>query len=249
MRLFVNMLLEWQNDTEDLNIERILWIDPSYTDTVTIRLQDPKAIPIQQKCQELEEAISAQKARILEVDPYGSLLKIENTITEKHKSYRDKAWAIIEPLVESKEQSTLFSHRRGSLIEARANEVGCTKKTIYKHLRRFWQGGQTRNTLLPSFGKCGAPGKQRRSGTNKRGRPSKISKITQLPTGVNIDDNTREKFKRGIQNFYETPQESTLQRAFQKTLEKYFNKGFEMSPEGALIPCLPPACELPTLTA
>ena len=99
MKLFVNMLLEWQNDTADLNIERILWIDPSYTVAVTIRLQDPKALPIRQKCQELEEAISAQQARILEVDPYGSLLKTENTITEKHKSYRDKAWEIIEPLI------------------------------------------------------------------------------------------------------------------------------------------------------
>ncbi|MBW4485317.1 MAG: transposase family protein [Tildeniella torsiva UHER 1998/13D] len=246
MNLFVNMLLEWQNDTENFNIERILWIDPSYTDAVTIRLQDPKALPIWQKCKELEEAISAQQARILEVDPYGSLLKTENTITEKHKSYRDKAWTIIEPLIESKEQSTLFSHERGSLIEARTKEVRCTKKTIYKHLRRFWQGGQTRNTLLPSFDKCGAPGKQRRSGTNKRGRPSKITKITQLPTGINIDDNIRAKFSRGIQNFFENPQGLTLQGAFQKTLEKYFNKGYELSPEGALIPCLPPAHELPT---
>jgi hypothetical protein len=246
MKLFVNMLLEWQNDTEDLNIERILWIDLSYTDAATIRLQNPKALPIWQKCQELEEAILAQKVRILEVDPYSSLLKPENIIPEKHKNYRDKAWAIIEPLVEDKDQSILFSYGRGRLIDARANDAGCTKITLYKYLRRFWQGGQTRNALLPSFSKCGAPGKQRRSGTNKRGRPSKISKITQLPTGVNIDDNIRARFSKGIQNFYENSQGRTLQGAFQKTLEKYFNKGFEMSPEGALIPCLPPACELPT---
>jgi putative transposase len=246
MNLCVNMLLEWQSDDETVHIDRVLWIDPSYTDVATIKILDPKALPFWQKARDLEEAIAAQKAISLEIDPYASLQKPENTILERHKERRDKAWDIIAPLVEDESQSILFSHCRGKLINARIEEVTCTKMTLYKYLRRYWQGGQTRNALLPSFNKCGAPGKQRRSSSKKRGRPSKLSKVMELPTGINVDDEVRRKFSRGIQQFYENSQGLTLKDAFQKTLEKYFHKGYEFSPDEVLVPCLPPAHELPT---
>jgi len=246
MRLFVNMLLEWQSDTEASRIERLLWIDPSYTDVATIELLNPKALPVWQKCQELEEAIANQQAQVLEIDPYASLLKPEDTIPERHRERRDQAWEIIAPLVEDNDGHIFFSHGRGTLLNAWVEKTGCTKMTLYKYLRRYWQGGQTRNALLPLFDKCGAPGKERQSQGKKRGRPSKISQVTHIPVGVNIDDKMREKFRQGVRKFYENAQGRTLQAAFQKTLEKYFHKGYTLSSDGALIPCLPPAHELPT---
>lgn len=246
MKLFVNMLLEWQSDTETPQIERLLWIDSSYTDVATIELLNPKALPVWKKCKELEEALVTQQARVLEIDPYAFLLKPEDTIPEKHRERRDLAWETIAPLVKDNDGRIFFSHGRGSLLNAWVEKTGCTKMTLYKYLRRYWQGGQTRNALLPLFDKCGAPGKERQSREKKRGRPNKISKITQMPAGVNVDDNIREKFNRGIRQFYENAQGRTLQDAYQKTLEKYFHKGYTLSSDGVLIPCLPPAQELPT---
>ncbi|MBW4522821.1 MAG: transposase family protein [Scytolyngbya sp. HA4215-MV1] len=246
MKLFVNMLLEWQSETEASRIERLLWVDSSYTDVATIELLNPKALPIWQKCKELEEAISSQQAQVLEVDPYASLLKPEDTIPKKHRERRDQAWEVIAPLVEGKDGRIFFSHGRGALLNAWVEKTGCTKMTLYKYLRRYWQGGQVRNALLPLFDKCGAPGKERKSREKKRGRPNKISKITQIPVGVNVDDKIREKFNRGVRQFYENGQGRTLQDAFQKTLEKHFHKGYTLSSNGALVPCLPPAHELPT---
>ncbi|MBW4540402.1 MAG: DDE-type integrase/transposase/recombinase [Myxacorys chilensis ATA2-1-KO14] len=246
MKLFVNMLLEWQSDTEASRIERLLWIDPSYTDVATIELLNPKALPVWQKCKDLEEALAARQAHVLEIDPYASLLKPEDTIPAKHRERRDQAWEIIAPLVENKDGRIFFSHGRGALLNAWAEKTGCTKMTLYRYLRRYWQGGQTRNALLPLFSKCGAPGKERQSHGKKRGRPSRISTVTQMPVGVNVDDKVREKFSRGIRQFYENAQGRTLQDAFQKTLEKYFHKGYTLSPDEVLIPCLPPAHELPT---
>jgi putative transposase len=246
MKLFVNMLLEWQSDTESSRIERLLWIDPSYTDVATIELLNSSALPVWRKCQELEEAIATQQAYVLEIDPYASLLKPEDTILEKHRERRDQAWEIIAPLVEDRDGRIFFSHGRGALLNTWAEKTDCTKMTLYKYLRRYWQGGQTRNALLPLFNNCGAPGKERQSRGKKRGRPSKISQLTQLPVGVNVDDKIREKFSRGIRQFYENAEGRTLQDAFQKTLEKFFHKGYTLSPDEALIPCLPPAHELPT---
>ena len=246
MKLFVNMIVEWLSDNETRRIDRLLWIDPSYTDVVTIELLNPKALPVFQKCKELEDALAALQARILEIDPYASLLQPEDIIPEKHRERRDRAWNVIAELVEDKDGRIFFSRGRGTLMNTWVEKTGCTKMTLYKYLRRYWQGGQTRNSLLPLFDKCGAPGKGRQSQGKKRGRPSRISKVTQIPVGVNVDDKVREKFRRGIRQFYENAQELTLQDAFQKTLEQYFNKGYDFGPDESLIPCLPPAQELPT---
>ncbi|MCY7323292.1 MAG: hypothetical protein LH660_16185, partial [Phormidesmis sp. CAN_BIN36] len=116
MRLFVNMLLERQSDTEVLRIERLLWIDPSYTDVATIELLNPKALPVWQKCKELEEAIDTPQAYVLGIDPYASLLKPEDTIPERHRERRDQAWEIIAPLVQDKGGHIFFSHGRGTLL-------------------------------------------------------------------------------------------------------------------------------------
>ena len=45
MSLCLNMLLEWQRDEADTRIERLLWLDPSGTDVVTIEINNRKALP------------------------------------------------------------------------------------------------------------------------------------------------------------------------------------------------------------
>ncbi|MGV0107582.1 Mu transposase C-terminal domain-containing protein [Nostoc sp. DSM 114160] len=245
MSLLVNMLLEWQDTKTDIEIERVLWIDPSGTDVVTIEINNSKALPKWQKCKDLEVAIASQEIYILKIDPYAGLLRPENAISENHCKRRDRAWEVIGPLVEGDIELIFNPRDRGQIIEATVKRTGCIKKTIYNYLRRYWQGGQTKNALLPLFDRCGAKGKERKPSNCKRGRPSKLSKVTEIPIGVNVDDKIRKKFYRGIASFYKNRQERTLKDAFQKTLDKHFHVGYEMK-NGALVPILPPARELPT---
>lgn len=245
MNLYVNMLLEWQNTNTEIYIERVLWIDPSGTDVVTIEISNSKALPKWQKSKELETAIASQEVRILKIDPYAGLLRPENTISENHYKRRNRAWEVIAPLVEGDIELIFNARDRGQLIEATVERTGCIKKTIYNYLRRYWQGGQTKNALLPLFDRCGAKGKERKVSNCKRGRPSKLSKVTDIPLGINVNDDIRKYFSRGIALFYETRQGRTLKDAFQKTLEKFFHQGYEMQ-NGVLVPVLPPAGELPT---
>ncbi|MBN3879590.1 MULTISPECIES: Mu transposase C-terminal domain-containing protein [unclassified Nostoc] len=244
MSLFVNMLLEWQNSTNEPHIERVLWIDPSGTDVVTIEIINRKSLPIWQKCKEIETAILAQEVHILTVDPYGIMLRPESVIPENHQKHRDQAWEVIASLVESE---NLFNPRdRGPLVEAAVKRTGRTKATIYSYLRRYWQAGQTKNALLPLFDKRGGKGKERKNGDIKRGRPSKLSKAIELPLGVNIDFRIKEKFRRGIKDFYKDQQGITLKDAFQLTLEKHLHIGYEIGENGKLIPVLPPENQQPT---
>jgi len=246
MKLFINMLIEWHGSTEP-QVERVLWIDSSGTDVATIDIINPNALPVFRKYVEIEAAIASGDLQVLEVDPYAALLRAENDIQEKHRQKRDAAWEVIAPLVEDPTGQIFYSHGRGALLNAHEEKTGWTKKTIYKFLRRYWQGGQTKNALLPLYDKCGGRGKERQSSTGrKRGRPSRLTKATNLPTGINVDAAVREKFSRGIRLFYETAEQRTLQDAYQKTLEKFFHKGYDKLPDGTLVPFLPPADELPS---
>jgi putative transposase len=243
MRLCKNLLLEYF-DGKCNRIERVLWLNQENLDVVTIELNNSTALPVWQKCLELETALTSGAINILDVDPYTSLLRKEDEIDEKHKTYRDQAWEVIAPLVETGEQIFLRSYR-GPLIADAAKQTGRTIPVIYKYLRRYWVGGQVKNALLPHFDNCGGEGKLHGSARAKRGRPHKQSLLESEPIGVNIDSTIRESFRRGIKLFYETRTARTLKEAFQLTLEKFFHRGYELRGD-VLVPILPPAAELPT---
>jgi hypothetical protein len=191
----------------------------------------------------LENVIGNQEARFLEVDPYAELLRPENTIPEHYRQHRDDAWDVIESIVKSE---NVFDPRvRGPLVEKAVKRSGCSKATIYSYLRRYWQGGQTKNALLPLFDKRGGKGKERKSDGQKRGRPSKLSQVTKTTLGVNVNAAIKKKFLRGIKTFYENQNGRTLKDTYQLTLERFFHKGYETR-DGVLVPVLPPATELPS---
>lgn len=245
MNLYLNMLIEWQSEEAKTRIERVLLLDPSGTDLVTIEINNPKALPIWQKSKELKAALRSKEVRILEVDPYAALLRPESAIPESHRNHRDRAWEVIAPLVEGESEKVFNPSDRGPLVEAAVERTGHSKATIYSYLRRYWQAGKTKNALLPLFDKRGGRGKQRQSHGRKRGRPSKLAKAIEIPLGVNVDDEIRQSFRRGLKLFYENQKGRTLKDTYQLTLEKFFHKGYEMQ-DGVQVPVLPPASELPT---
>jgi hypothetical protein len=62
------------------------------------------------------------------------------------------------------------------------------------------------NALLPEFDHCGIPGKKRMCNNLhalKKGRASKVERLTGDSTRMKIDDTTKEYFRRGIKLFYE----------------------------------------------
>lgn len=245
-RIFVNMLIEWQGPDDGMRIERVLWANPSGEHIVTIDIQNERALPSWQKYEAIELALASHQAGVLEIDPYAKLHRPEDTIPPSHRKHRDKAWAVIEPLVEDRSGKIFVRAERGLLVEAAVKRAKLTKTTIYKYLRRYWQGGQTKNALLPYFDQCGDKGRERKSGDRKRGRPSDLARTTYQPTGVNVTADIQEYFRRGIKLFYENRKGRRLSEAFQLTLERFFNQGYELR-DGVFVPILPLAEERPTL--
>jgi hypothetical protein len=245
MNLFINMLIEWRQDADEAQIERVLWIAPTAREVVTIDIADDHALPKWHNYADIEAALVTKRAHVLELDPYAKFLCPEETISEDDRKRRDEAWSFIAPLAQKPRGEIFVPGKRGPLVAAVAKRTGRAKRLIYGYLRRYWQGGQTKNALLPHFDQCGGRGKERSSSECKRGRPSAIGKAQGQPTGVNVDVAMREHFRRGISTFYESREKRPLTAAYQFTLERYFHKGYELR-DGVLVPILPPANELPT---
>lgn len=240
LTLVVNMLLEWETG----DVERVLWIDPLGNDVVMIQVDDAAAWPTIHAWAMLQDALEKQTVWTTHGDQYAVPSQSEEDIPVKHRQRRDQAWHIIQPLIAAG-KDIFIAEKRGPLVATVAEQAGKTKTTVYGYLRRYWQGGQTRNALLPRYHNCGAPDQIRPDTERKRGRPSDLERAIGVRMGVNVDDQIRDYFRAGIRQFYETRQARSLKEAYQLTLEKFFHRGYEWQ-DGVAIPILPPAEELPT---
>lgn len=255
--LCVNMLIEWlppmaaTPPEPKARLERVLWLAPSGREVVMFDVQDEQVWPIWRERAEVERAIQADEARILTADPYARLLLPDDELVVKHQAHRDMIWSIIRPLVETEggqpRLEIFLPLERGRLIAARVDETGRSRRLIYRDLRRYWRGGQSKNGLLPHFDRCGGQGREHQSGQYKRGRPTNLAQVTNQVQGINADETVRQRFRRGIKLFYENGTGRPLSQAFDLTLKKFFNQGYELH-NGLLLPVMPPASELPTLT-
>lgn len=132
---------------------------------------------------------------------------------------------------------------RGPAVAQIVRSQSLTKKTVYKYLRRFWQGGCTKNALLPRFLHCGGRNKPKVASDSKRGRPRRHAHETNGARGINADEDVKRKFQLGFKKYYL----GNLTDAYRKTLSAYFNIGYRLE-NGVLVPVLPDESELPSFS-
>ncbi|HEX7997918.1 MAG TPA: hypothetical protein VF528_05965 [Pyrinomonadaceae bacterium] len=264
VNLLLNMVVDWTGEKLP-RVERVIWIDRGNS-CALIRLNGGKqgkrvkALPYLMSTSDLKEAISSGEARIVD-DPYKTPKLQEHEIPANHKLIRDEAWEVIEPLVKIKEIWRLFDPRtRGPLVARREQELQKnedknkrrTKKIIYRYLQRYWQGGQTKNALLPFYENSGARGVPRHEKANeykKLGRKKNRTKADpeQKDLGVNIDERSHRYILLGAKMFYERSHPKlTLKQAYEETLKRFFNIGYGL-PRAPWAPIPPDADEAPSL--
>jgi putative transposase len=274
--LYVNMLLEYRFEDGKKLTERILWIDHQGNSCVTIDInrKNKHALPTWKTYEEIESALETGNASITTTDPWAVLLLPNYELSEERRKMRqdrrDRAWEAIKPLVQENNDRLFDPRQRGPLITAQAkgkkkqekNDLGENKQEdeqgkkeerkgfIYDALRRYWQGGQTKNALLPFYDECGVKEGEQREGKGKKlGRPSAIARREETPAGVILTDDVRSKLLRGYKEFYVSGKEKMLSKAHQRTLERYFSIRVDErdGPNGKVdVPILLPANQLPS---
>ncbi len=239
--IFENMVLEWYSEESDSRyIERILWLSPNRELVFSIEMDNEKALPIMKTYTECMAGLDAKLCK--QIDWINDSVPLtEDTLEEEHVQLREKAWEAIKDIVMA-EPDCFDSKLRGVLVREAQSKTGLHKSTIYRYIRRYWQGGKIKNALLPFYNNCGKPGADRGTSEKKRGRPRKLENE---PVGINIDEDVRQLFRSGIRLFYNSKDKAPLTRVYQKTLEKFFVTGYRQDGQ-AMIPILPPDDKLPT---
>lgn len=249
MGLTVNQLIQRTVEGEDgsdvFTVERILHIDESGTDVATIDVDDPWAEPVWCRREEIEAALEAKEVILLQADhrapPPFSESDLKSPKYAKTKEKRDKAMAVISFLFEGENSlRMLFPHERASLVADAVTRFRLYRKTVYRYVRRWWQGGQTPNAVLGRYHRSGGPGKSRNPGKEKRGRKSLIKKRLKIDTGGNMTEEWLEIIKKGGDYYYKHRRIKSFTAAYKATLARFCNKGF-MPPDekGVREPILP----------
>ncbi len=213
MNFFINEILQ---DVTNDKISRILWIDDNNTIAYIIDLNDDKALPVKRMILEIREEIVTGSLIKLKEDPF-----IVNTIeeyTQKHIDSRDQAWQIIKEMVLD-EPGIYEKNIRATYIKKTRETYGVSYPTVRKYLCKYWQRGKTINALLPDYQNSGAKGKERTSGTKKRGRPPKYA-----ATGVNVDEKTKKLFRVALEKYYLTSKENRLTDAYKMMVKEFYAK-------------------------
>lgn len=242
----VNMIVEWlETDIDSPLKERVLWIDPCGDAVYVIDINNATSLPILRTRLEIETALNDETAIRLAIDPFTRLVAPVN-VPIKHLEVRDRSWEKISRLVTQEPQIYLEEWRK-RLILCDPIASQASLDLVYGYLRKFWKRGMSKNALLPDYGNCGAPGKERGiKGGRKRGRKPKVILIAPEMVGVNVDDDIRRIFNIAFKRYYESKERSSLKRAFERMIANHFNLGRVL--QGNIeIPIMPEAHMVPTL--
>ncbi|NHN35325.1 hypothetical protein [Paenibacillus agricola] len=183
--LYENIVVEWKlSDSEDRYIERVLWISPSNDVIYSIAMDDDKAFPIMKPYYEYKDGFESNLCKQVEwINENIPLIDSEDD--SEHLTIRDKSWDAIKDIVLD-EPRCFEKGFRGSRVREALERIEIHKSTIYRYLRRYWQGGKLKNALLPHFNNCGSYGNDRIPKDTKRGRPRKFEDdiISVSPIGI-----------------------------------------------------------------
>ena len=220
MQLTVNMLIQFMGeDGSPDHIERILWTDGLQKEVVTIEIFGRTSLPKFRQVDDLLTLVSLGQVIAMSDDPHMKLIT-ENSITEKERTIRDKAWEIIQVVTGTKNQPNVFyASHRAELIRKASKLFGVSEKTIRSYLRRFWQRGQHKNALVPDY-RAGAMNRSSILIGRKRGRPRKFAEI--VGNGINVDETTKRIFRVALNRFY-YGQGLSLTRSYELMRREYYS--------------------------
>ncbi|WP_167998815.1 Mu transposase C-terminal domain-containing protein [Desulfitobacterium metallireducens] len=235
--IFVNSIIEWQDDNRNITVERILWVSPNCSQLVIIDISDLSHLPEFREYKEIEAALEHGIARKLSIDPYSNFMRPVENISENSLKNRDKAWNIISNIVEI-EPDIYDERRRGKLIDEVCRKFGIHKKMVYRYLKRYWVRGKTKNALLPNYSNCGAPGKEKNLSSVKLGRPRKVTREDPALTGINVNEIDKKNIRIAIKQWYLNTDQNSMAFAYKQMLENHYNSSVYFK-NGVPIPILP----------
>lgn len=238
----VNTLIRWNSQDEQSCIGRILWIG-NQEDRVYIINVKSNSLPYPKNLSEIKDGIKNGIIKIEEIDNFIRIIN-EEDIKESDRQKREKAWMIINSIVD-REPQIYIPKQRKELVTNVSSKNRVSEKTVLNYLFRYWARGKTKNGLLPDYYLCGGKGKEKTVGSKKIGRPRKHIEV--LGQGVNVNEEIKKTFKIALNKYYYTSAKNSLATAYELMLKDFFVENYKIQ-NGLKMPILKPSSEVPTLT-
>jgi putative transposase len=232
--LATNMLIETiPPDGGDPIVERIVWISADHTFCYAIDMDGPGKL---KKCQcaEIYDDIAEGIRIILTEDHYApSYMILETDLSDSQRKYIQSVWPEIRKIVDAGEVA--FDKIKLARLLAQSSEG---KKKLRRALLAYWRSGQMRSAIPPRY--------DRRGGVGKRRRNSPSSSKAAPPRFCSVTPDVLALMQRGYNEFYVKGRATSVRHAWQETIEKYFNNGFDIQSDGVKKPILKPVNEYPS---
>lgn len=237
MKFMENMLFKYG----DGKVIRILYINRVSSIIYVIDMASNRwAYPL--KMDELRHFQEQSEIILLEEDIYCRIV-IEEDLSDAEKRKREHAWGIVKYILDNvvTEEHLYLSKYREPAIKEAMQMFKLSYNGVKNLLTRYWHGAQTKDSLIPSYHRCGAKRRDRISGNHKRGRP----RSGERGIGINVDDKMKKIFKQALNRYYYSERNNSLKITYELMLRDSFVKD-EVEQNGVKLPVLMDKSQLPT---
>lgn len=202
---------------------RVLKFLPNYT--VWISINNKNALPELILSTELKTLSNNQDISLV-TDPYEYLKYINLDKNSIQIKKRDENFLIIEDLINDEEVLINPKIRTAKIKSTHLNKNVSLNK-IFRLLRRYWQRGQTINTLIPDYENSGGKGQRRSLSDKKIGRP----RVYESSEGTNVTQQVELYFSQIIENYLFPIKKQSIQEAYLR-FKNLFSKTFPQIQSG-----------------
>lgn len=218
-----NVVFSSNNIIEEVytgDIERIVWIDYVNMYCFTINMDTTKFRINKREIKDLEEKV-ANKIIKKHLDTK-HIMRTDKTMSSSEKERMEYAKKVIDFIFKNCKEPYIYDRNlRGKIVKKTVEKFKVEKKTIYKYLRKYLQGGKTLFSLLPDYYNCGGRNKFKRLGDKKIGRPSYRSEVCNQ--GINVDDKIKKIFLRVINKYYQNKKKTPLSEVYRIMIQEYYS--------------------------
>lgn len=204
------------------DIERVLWIDAEQKNCYCIQMNVNQLRVSVRKLEDIYMDLEHKDYIILNDDFYE--ISREDNLIQNRKNNLDKIYNIISEIDNDENIPLCFMKKyRGKLIKNTMQKYNISEKCIYKYLRKYWQGGRTKDALLDDYNNCGQCKDKKYK--KKPGRRSLATKVSKDNIGIIVDDEVKKMFKDGIEKYYRYGDKISLAKTFRNIIrDNYIDK-------------------------
>lgn len=161
------------------------------------------------------------------------LLLSDTELSLANKELRDRNYALIRHLVEDPFFLRDFcSKRRSNIVIEHATNLKINPLKVYRALRKYWEYGQTPNTLLNFTSQYGGRGKDKSASTKQRGRPINNGIFfLRKKTSVNVTKQDQVNIMEAIRAELDYRKKLTFTGAYNKYKEMFCEIEFSLAVE------------------